>query len=87
MDTSVSGFRVFSMFLLVMGVLLEKGLVCRGLDLRLFDFLFCFCIGKASMFFSPVHMFHCRLAGAMGVILPLSLAKRLALQVLIAKFI
>ena len=61
--------------------------MCRGSYLGLFGFLFCFCVVKASMFLSPVHMFHCRLAGVMRVILPLSLAKRLALQVLIAKFI
>ena len=79
MDSSTSRFRVFSVFLLVLDALLERWWMCRGPDLGFFSFLFHSCVAKASMFLSSAHMFRCRCAGAMRAILPLSLAKRLAL--------
>lgn len=45
------------------------------------------CFYVVIVFMSLVHAFCCRHVGAMSMTLPLSLARRLALQVLIAKFV
>ena len=81
MDISTFRFRVFSMFLLVLDAFLERWWICRGLVLGLFSFLFHSCAVKVFAFLSLVHVFRCRRAKVMGAIVPLSLAKRLVLQV------
>ena len=50
MDTLASRFRVFSMFSLILDALLERGWMCRGLVLGFFNFFFCSCAVKASVF-------------------------------------
>ena len=59
--------------------------MCRYPDLGFFSVPVCFYV--VIMFMSSIHVFFCRHVGAMGMTLPLSLAKRLALQVSIAKFV
>lgn len=54
-------------------------------DLGFFSVPICFYV--VIVFMSSVHAFCCRHVGAMGMTLPLSLARRLALQVSIAKFV
>lgn len=56
-------------------------------DFRAFGLLFCSCIVNAFVFLSSIHIFCCRCPRMMGTILLMSLAKRLALQVSVAKFV
>ena len=50
MDTLASRFRVFSMLLLILDALLERGWMCRRPVLGIFNFFFYSCVVKASVF-------------------------------------